>query len=97
MPRQFIFSVPDMVGGLNESAEEMIADNEFAQLDNWYVEGPSVWQRPGYALLGGPHTEEILTVFLYDPNVSVSDDEIVLLGCRSSLAKLSGTPSDARS
>ena len=91
MPRGFVFSIESLAGGLNESAAEMIADNEFAQLDNWYIEGPSVWQRSGYALLGGAYSEEILSIFLYDPDPTVSDDEIVLLGCQSSLAKLDGT------
>ena len=63
MPRGFVFSIESLAGGLNESAAEMIADNEFAQLDNWYIEGPSVWQRPGYALLGGAYSEEILSIF----------------------------------
>jgi len=89
--RPFVFQIPDLTGGLNESAAEMIGDNEFAQLDNWYLEGPSLWTRPGYTLVGGAHSEEILSIFLYDPDPTVTDDEIVLLGCRSSLAKLSGT------
>jgi len=91
MPRPFIFQLPDMTGGLNEAAAEMIQDNEFAQLDNWFVEGPSLWTRLGYTLVGGPHDEEILSIFLYDPDITASGDEIVLLGCRSSLAVLSGT------
>lgn len=91
MSRPFIFSVRDLTGGLNESSAEKIADNEFAQLDNWFVNGPSVFQRPGYALLGGAHSEEILSVALYDPDQTVSDDELVILGCRSTLAKLDGT------
>lgn len=91
MPRPFIFQLPDLTGGLNESAAEMIQDNEFAQLDNWFLEGPSLWTRLGYTLVGGAHDENILSIFLYDPDPTVSDDEIVLLGCRSSLAKLAGT------
>jgi len=91
MPRPFVFNVSDLTGGLNESAAEKIGDNEFAQLDDWYVSGPSVWQREGYTLVGGAHSEEILSVALYDPDPSVDSDEIVVLGCRSSLAKLSGT------
>jgi len=90
MPRPFVFGLPDLTGGLNESAAEMIQDNEFAQLDNWFLEGPSLWTRPGYTLVGGPHDEEILSIFLYDPDPTVSGDEIVLLGCNSSLAILDG-------
>lgn len=91
MARPFIFNLPGLTGGLNETAPEMIQDSESAQLDNWYIEGPSVWTRFGHTLLGGAHTEEILSIFLYDPDPTVSSDEIILLGCRSSLAKLSGS------
>jgi hypothetical protein len=41
--------------------------------------------------VAGPHTEEILSVALYDPDPTISSDELVILGCRSSLAKVSGT------
>jgi hypothetical protein len=91
MPRSFVYGIENLTGGLNESAAEMIEDNQFAQLDNGYVEGPSLFQREGHSLLGGPHDEDILSIFLYDPDISVSGDEIVLLGCRSSIAKLDGT------
>ena len=91
MPRPFLFSIPDLTGALNEAAAEQIQDNELAQLDNFFVDGPSIFQRPGQELLGGPHTEEILSVALYDPDASVAGDEIVILGCRSTIAKLDGT------
>ncbi len=91
MPRPFLYAIPLLNGGLNESSPEMIEDSESAQLDNWYVDGVSVFQRPGLELLGGPHTEEILHVALYDPDPSVAGDEIVLLFCKSTIAKLDGT------
>lgn len=90
MPRPFVYDVSSLAGGLNLTAAEMIGDSEAVQLDNFYVKGPSLFQREGYTEIAGPHTEEILSVALYDPDPTISNDELIILGCRSSLAKVSG-------
>ncbi len=90
MGKPFLYEVRDLVGGLNESAPEQIGDNEFTQSDNFYTDGNSLWQRPGYAFVAGTYSEDILSMALYDPDPTISNDELVILGCRSSLAKIVG-------
>jgi hypothetical protein len=88
--KPFVIDIEDLSGGLNESAPENIADNELAVCENFYVNtARGVVQRAGRSELAGPYTEEILSVFRYAP--SFADDETILLGCESSVAKQNGT------
>lgn len=87
--KPFSLDITDLTGGLNESAPELIADNELAVCENFHVDGESIKQREGTDEIAGPHTEEILSVFRYAPSFESSD--IVLLGCEASIAKVNGT------
>ena len=95
MGKPFNINIEDLTGGLNESAPEIIADNELATCSNFHVDGKSIFQRQGTEELAGPHSEEILSVFRYAP--SFDPDETTLLGCESSIAKVNGTAIEALS
>lgn len=86
MGRPFLFEIPSLAGGLNEAPAEMIADNELALSENFHVDGPSIASRLGRTEIAGAYSEEILSVFRYAP--SFEAEEVVLLGCESSLAKV---------
>jgi hypothetical protein len=95
--KPFLQDIPDLLGGLNESASGNIADNEFAVLQNFHVDTLGLIQREGTTELAGPHpaSEEILGVFRYAP--SFNPTETTLLGCEASIAKVNGTAIEALS
>ena len=90
MGRPFVFDVPDLAGGLNESAAENIADRELSELSNAYVSGQSVFQREGKILHAGVYSEDILSVFRYNPDLIEAEEEFILLGCSGSIARVDG-------
>lgn len=91
MGKPFVQDIPDLMGGLNESAAGNIADNEFAIFENFHLDKLGIIQREGATLLAGPHpsSEEILSVFRYAPSFDLSETTVV--GCEQSIAKISGT------
>jgi hypothetical protein len=87
MGRPFIFDLGDVSGGQNDSAAELIADNEMAELSNFFVDTASLRRRPGKDLVA-TYSEEILTVARY--RSSVDAVETILLGCAASIARVNG-------
>ena len=75
MGRPFVFDVPDLSGGLNETAPENIADNQMARLENWYVIEQGIRLREGTSEYAGPYTEDILSVFRYNPDLVEADEQ----------------------
>lgn len=92
MGRPFIFDMDDFTGGLNLSAPEKIADNEVAALNNFTIEANSIVRRPGRSLVA-TYSEEILSIARYRP--SFDTVETTLLGCASSIARVTGTTAEA--
>jgi hypothetical protein len=86
--KPFLFGVPDLAGGLNESAAANIQDNESSVLTNMYVDGPSVFSRPGRTLVAGAYSAAILGIAKYRP--SFVPTEYTILGCSGSLAFVDG-------
>jgi hypothetical protein len=90
--KPFIFGAPDLAGGLNESAAANIQDNEMAVLSNLYVEGPSIFSRPGRSLIAGPASAAILGIAKYRPTYTT--EEYTVLGLNGSLAVVNGAGVD---
>jgi len=90
MGRGFVMDVPDLAGGLNESAPENIQDRELAKCENFYNNGQSILLREGYEQYAGTYAENILSVFRYNPDLVEADEEFVLVGCEGSIAYVNG-------
>lgn len=95
MGRAFVFDIPDVAGGLNESAPENISDREMATLENFYVRGTSVYSREGMEELAGVglYGEKIFDIARYNP--SFTDAEYILFGAAASIARVNGSAIEA--
>ncbi len=94
MGRTFTFDIPDLAGGLNESAAANIQDREMATLASFYVEGASVFSRPGMEKwVTGTYAQKVLSIARYNPGYT--SEEYLLLGCAASIARVVGDAIEA--
>jgi hypothetical protein len=84
--KPFVYDLNDLTGGLSEKAPDTIADREMSVLEDFYIEGASLWSRPGRVALASAYSERINAITRYNP--SFTSDEYTLCGCASSIARL---------
>ena len=89
MGKPFAYDLPDLSGGLNEKAEQTLADREMSVLRDFYVVGTSLLSREGRVAIAGAYSERINAITRYNP--SFTEDEYTVVGAASSIARLVGT------
>jgi len=94
MGKPFSYDLSDLSGGLNEKAEQTLADREMSVLRDFYVVGTSLLSREGRVAIADAYlnsfgvSERINSITRYNP--SFTPDEYTIVGAASSIARLVG-------